>query len=200
MSKVNARKNEVLKDEELEETYDELEGEEYDDEEYGDEPEQELAGKSAGSQVVVSDSRARRKRNRGEVFQTSAPGGATTEKKNRPTPSRRDAQPSASVGNRIERLPVIGGLVTYFRNVYIEMQKVTWPTREETIRLTRIVLSVTVGFSVSLGALDIFYSWWMHTELLSNTGGFLAVAAVFVVLLGAISWYLFYRKDEALPY
>ncbi len=197
MSKVNARKNDILGEEELEEAYDELEGEEYDDEDYGDEPDEEVS-KASGSQVVVSDSRARRKRNRGEAFETVAPGSATTEKKNRPTPSRRDAK--VTTGNRIENLPVIGRLVTYFRNVYTEMQKVTWPTREETIRLTRIVLSVTVGFSLALGALDIFYSWWMHNELLNNTGGFLAIAAIFVALLGVTSWYLFYRKDEALPY
>lgn len=198
MSKVNARKNDVLGEEELEETYDELEGEEYDDDQYGDEPDEVEVGKPSGSQVVVSDSRARRKRNRGEVFETAAPGSATTEKKNRPTPSRRDAK--VATGNRLENLPVVGGLVSYFRNVYLEMQKVTWPTREETVRLTRIVLSVTVGFSMALGALDIFYSWWMHNELLSNTGGFLAIAAVYVALLGVTSWYLFYRKDETLPY
>lgn len=198
MSKVNARKNDVLGEEELEEVYDELEGEEYDDEDYGDESDELEVEKSSGSQVVLSDSRARRKRNRGEAFETATPGSATTEKKNRPTPSRRDTQ--VATGNRIENLPIIGGLVGYFRNVYAEMKKVTWPTREETIRLTRIVLSVTVGFSLVLGALDIFYSWWMHTELLKHTGGFLAIAAVFVALLGVASWYLFYRKDEALPY
>ncbi|MBI5928850.1 MAG: preprotein translocase subunit SecE [Chloroflexi bacterium] len=198
MSKVNARKNDVLGEEELDDNYDELEGEEYDEEEYEDESDDDSI--PSGSQVVVSDSRARRKRNRGEAFETVAPGPATTEKKNRPTPSRRDAKGVATTGNRIESLPVIGSLVTYFRNVYTEMQKVTWPTREETIRLTRIVLSVTVGFSLALGGLDIFYSWWMHTELLNNEGGFLGVAAVFVVLLGIASWYLFYREDEALPY
>jgi preprotein translocase subunit SecE len=196
VTKTNARKNDVLSPEELEENYEELEGEEY-DEEYGDEPEDESIESAAGSQVVVSDSRARRKRNRGEVFET--PGSATTEKKNRPTPSRREAtKPTAA--NRIEALPVVGGLVTYFRNVYKEMQKVTWPTREETIRLTRMVLSVTIAFSLALGALDIFYSWWMHEVLLDNTTLFLGIAAGFVAILGAISWYLFYKKDEALPY
>jgi preprotein translocase SecE subunit len=77
---------------------------------------------------------------------------------------------------------------------------VTWPTREETIRLTRMVLSVTIAFSLALGALDIFYSWWMHEVLLDNTTLFLGIAAGFVAILGAISWYLFYKKDEALPY
>lgn len=163
-----------------------LDDEEFEEESYdGDE-----------AQSVVSDSRARRKRNRGEEVVT-----VTTEKKGRPTPGRRTsstAKVAAKVG--VERVPVIGGIVDYFRGVYAEMQKVTWPTREETISLTQLVLAVTVIFSISLGLVDTFYSWWFKSALEDNPGLFLLIALAVAAVTGGVAWYIFYRKDDAIPY
>lgn len=44
--------------------------------------------------------------------------------------------------------------VRYLRGVRAEMRKVTWPTREMTLRLTGIVLAVTVSMSAALGVID----------------------------------------------
>ena len=51
-----------------------------------------------------------------------------------------------------------GGIVQYFREVRGEVRKVTWPSREETIRLTGIVLAVTAVMTVILFAFDWTFS------------------------------------------
>ena len=51
-----------------------------------------------------------------------------------------------------------GGIVNYFREVRGEVRKVTWPSREETIRLTGIVLAVTAVMTVILFAFDWTFS------------------------------------------
>ncbi len=49
-------------------------------------------------------------------------------------------------------------IVKYFREARAEMRKVTWPTREEALHLTGIVLAVTVAMSILLWVLDIFFT------------------------------------------
>ena len=46
----------------------------------------------------------------------------------------------------------------YIRETRGELRKVTWPTREESQRLTAIVLGVTVTMSIFLGVLDFIFS------------------------------------------
>jgi len=45
-------------------------------------------------------------------------------------------------------------IVRYFKQTRAELKKVTWPTRDEAIRLTGIVLAVTIVMAVFLGLLD----------------------------------------------
>jgi preprotein translocase subunit SecE len=49
-------------------------------------------------------------------------------------------------------------IVRYLRGTRAELRKVTWPTREEALRLTGIVLATTVGFSLFLGVVDYLLS------------------------------------------
>lgn len=77
--------------------------------------------------------------------------------KGRATPGRRNAtQEVAVVTNPILR-PFVG-LREYFRGVQTELEKVTWPTREETLRLSRIVLVVTVATSIVLGFIALAFT------------------------------------------
>jgi len=46
----------------------------------------------------------------------------------------------------------------YFRETRGELRKVTWPTREESQRLTAIVLGVTAVMAIFLGLLDLLFS------------------------------------------
>jgi preprotein translocase subunit SecE len=43
---------------------------------------------------------------------------------------------------------------TYLRETQTEMKRVTWPSRAETMRFTALVVSVSVGVALFLGALD----------------------------------------------
>ncbi len=45
-------------------------------------------------------------------------------------------------------------IVRTFREVRSEMKKVVWPTREETIRLTAVVIAISALISVILFAAD----------------------------------------------
>ncbi len=49
-------------------------------------------------------------------------------------------------------------VVKYFREARAEMRKVTWPTRQEALYLTGIVLAVTVAMSILLWVLDILFT------------------------------------------
>ncbi len=49
-------------------------------------------------------------------------------------------------------------LVRYFRETRGELRKVTWPTRQESQRLTAIVLGVTAVMALFLGLLDFIFS------------------------------------------
>lgn len=52
------------------------------------------------------------------------------------------------------------GVIRYLRETRAELKKVTWPTREEAINLTYIVLGVTLAFALFLGLLD-----WLFTQI-----------------------------------
>ncbi len=54
----------------------------------------------------------------------------------------------------------------FFKDVQTELSRVTFPTREEGIRLTSVVLVVTLAAAVSLYVLDLFFSYvitWLIT-------------------------------------
>jgi preprotein translocase subunit SecE len=44
--------------------------------------------------------------------------------------------------------------ITYFRQVKEELTKVTWPTREQTIQKTALVIGASLAVGVYIGALD----------------------------------------------
>jgi preprotein translocase subunit SecE len=49
-------------------------------------------------------------------------------------------------------------IVRYFKETRAELRKVTWPSRQETINLTVVVLVVTVGMAAYLGFIDYIFS------------------------------------------
>jgi preprotein translocase subunit SecE len=54
--------------------------------------------------------------------------------------------------------PSENALVRYLRETRGELRKVTWPTRQESQRLTAIVLGVTAVMALFLGILDFIFS------------------------------------------
>lgn len=83
-------------------------------------------------------------------------GPGITARKGRATPSRRSAEEEDDEGNVVVR--GIGGIREYFEGVQSEINKVTWPTREETRRLSVIVLVTTLIASLVLGVITLAYS------------------------------------------
>ncbi len=50
------------------------------------------------------------------------------------------------------------GIGRYFRETRGELRRVTWPTREESQRLTGVVIAVSIVFALFLGSLDFVFS------------------------------------------
>jgi len=79
-----------------------------------------------------------------------------TERKGRATPSRRGQTEVTKSGNFITR--PFHSFMTYLANVRSELQKVTWPTREQTLDLTRIVLITVIASAMVLGVISLIFS------------------------------------------
>jgi preprotein translocase subunit SecE len=46
--------------------------------------------------------------------------------------------------------------VQYIREVITELKKVTWPTRQETVKLTAVVIAISLIVGAFIGGLDAF--------------------------------------------
>jgi len=54
--------------------------------------------------------------------------------------------------------PVISRVVNYIREVISELRRVVWPTREETRRLTTMVIAIAAAVGILLGAIDLGFT------------------------------------------
>ncbi len=54
--------------------------------------------------------------------------------------------------------------------VVSELRKVTWPSREDTINLTVVVLIVSLIVGAFLGGVDIFFNWLIENTLFKLRG------------------------------
>ncbi len=118
---------------------------------------------------------------------------AITPGKGRATPGRRSQAQieEAQAGNFITR--PLRRIVGYFEGVRSEVQKVVWPTREETIRLTRIVLTTTVLSALALGIISLLFNELFSQGLRAPV----IFGVVFVLVLGAFLYYL--RRSTGRP-
>lgn len=109
-----------------------------------------------------------------------------TEKKGYATPSRRqkEEEEDAPQGNALTR-PFLG-IGNYIEGVRAELEKVTWPTRGEALRLTRLVLIATIIASIILGLVGFIYN---QIFLLGSTTP-LIFGVLLVVVIGGFAYYL----------
>jgi len=110
--------------------------------------------------------------------------GAITERKGIATPGRRTrkikkGKPEPQ-GNAMTR-PVFQ-MVDYFANVRSELNKVAWPNREDTRRLTILCINVTIASAIFLGILAVIWSEFMRIGL--NPGYAWMLLAVIVAMVG----------------
>ena len=68
-------------------------------------------------------------------------------------------------------------ITTFLKEVQLEMKKVNWPTREETIRYTLMVIGVAMAVAIFLGGFDLIFTELRNCYLLKvepcYTGRFL---------------------------
>lgn len=123
--------------------------------------------------------RRSRRRARQVVAQSSQPVQAAGQsRKERPAPARHDNDAKPNIFVRAWR-----GLREYLSTTRAELQKVTWPTRQETLRLSGIVLAVTIVFSIALGLLDLVYGQ-LFTLGFNTPALFIVFAVIVVVVVG----------------
>ena len=98
-------------------------------------------------------------------------------------------------GKQTEGNSFINGVRTYLSEVRTELNKVTWPERDDVVRLTRIVLIVTIVSGLVLGLLSLIFS-----ELIKYG---LDLPIIFVVIFAAIiaiTIYMFQRDKQKVGY
>lgn len=50
-------------------------------------------------------------------------------------------------------------IVTYLVEAKAELKKVNWPSRQETIKHTVLVIGISIALALFLGAIDYAFSW-----------------------------------------
>lgn len=63
-------------------------------------------------------------------------------------------------------MAIIARLKSYLQESRQEFRRVNWPTREETIRLTLIVIGISLAVSFYLGALDFIFKFMLEKFIL----------------------------------
>lgn len=71
------------------------------------------------------------------------------------------AKPSTSGAGKppIRRAPSMGRIRRFLNDVWIELRRCEWPTREQVTRSTMIVIGFIVVTGAFIGALDALLSW-----------------------------------------
>jgi len=59
------------------------------------------------------------------------------------------------------------GLPRFITEIVSELRKVVWPTRDDVVYLTIVVVIVTLTLGAILGAIDIGFGWLIEKTLLS---------------------------------
>lgn len=70
----------------------------------------------------------------------------------------------AGIGVAIASQTVKGSaLLRFIRDSNAEVRKVVWPTRQETIQTTLVVIVITIITGIMLWLMDMFFGWAMRT-------------------------------------
>ena len=109
---------------------------------------------------------------------------AITDKKGKATPGRRTRKVKTTKaepqGNKVTR--PLYATVDYFSNVRSELNKVAWPSRHDTRRLTILCINVTIASALFLGFLAVIWSEFMRIGL--NPGYAWMLLAMIVAMIG----------------
>lgn len=137
----------------------------------------------AENSVESKNRRRRSKQEAAEVVEAEEEVAVTTGK-GRATPGRRNQVEEKVEGNIVTRS--VGGVREYFDDVRSELNKVSWPTREEAIRLTRIVLITLVLSSVVFGLVNGGYALFVRFGLANP----IAFVLLIIAAVGGAVWFM----------
>jgi len=57
-------------------------------------------------------------------------------------------------------------IVTFLKETKVELKKVNWPTKKQSVNYTLIVIGVSLAVAVFLGGLDFLFTWIISNFLL----------------------------------
>ena len=57
-------------------------------------------------------------------------------------------------------------IIDFLKDTQAELKKVVWPTRDQTIKLTAIVLGVSVAIALYIGLLDVAFTSLVNTLII----------------------------------
>ena len=81
-------------------------------------------------------------------------------------PAARPATRGTATLTPVRRLPAFLQ-PAWFQEIFTELRKVQWPTRQETINLTMVVVIVAALLGIFLGGLDAVFNWVIENTLLA---------------------------------
>jgi len=61
---------------------------------------------------------------------------------------------------------MLNKIITFLKEVRVELKKVNWPTREETTKYTAIVIGLSLAVAIYLGAFDWFFTFLVQSFIL----------------------------------
>ncbi len=53
----------------------------------------------------------------------------------------------------------MGNIITFLREVRVELGKVSWPSRRQLMAYTGVVLGLSLFVAIYLGGLDLLFAW-----------------------------------------
>jgi len=60
----------------------------------------------------------------------------------------------------------MGKLIAFLKDVKLELSRVNWPTREQTVQYSLVVIGVSLVFALYLGGLDALFSLILNKLLI----------------------------------
>ncbi len=61
---------------------------------------------------------------------------------------------------------LLSKIITFIKEARTELKKVNWPTKQETIKYTLIVIGVSLAVAIFLGGLDFVFTWFFSKFVL----------------------------------
>jgi len=61
---------------------------------------------------------------------------------------------------------LLSKIITFIKEARTELKKVNWPTKQETIKYTLIVIGVSLAVAIFLGGLGFVFTWFFSKFVL----------------------------------